>query len=1457
MNYAGKFDAAISSDGQGAASPFDVHVESVHGHVPANAIVVPDAHFLFNADFKRSGLDLVLSGDDHELVLHDYFKGEKRAPLASPDGAHLTGDIVTALTGAVDVSQAGAPAASGQVIGHVTKLVGSATVIRNGVSIILNMGENVEKGDVVQCGSNSTLGLTFIDGTVFGLSSNARMVLNEMVFDPNGSNNSSLLSLVAGTITFVAGETAKHGDMKVDTPVATMGIRGTAVLVEIDFAVPGQNATPDAHFQVLVEPDGHTGSYILFDKTTLQPIAAVNQAGQQINITNGVITQSNEPLPPDIQKLIQDVFTQKFSYNDTNKTTTAQTDTLNPLLFTGYGINAANGTIVIPQFALTGNSQTSTSSNSSTIFLPHVDVPPTVVVSGGSLTARAGAQVDIASGTIVFVDVNAIDKPTATARFNSFTVLDPNQNDITATLTAQQLAAIQAVAGQLSLSPSAGNTNIGTVSWTYSIADSAFSFLPTGDTLKLTYMVEVDTNYPPSNLAVFKPLTVTVTASNQVTWIHPTGGFWSVGSNWDDAGQVPTANDDVIIPAQHIPGGTGFYPVTIAAPAFAHTVTLDAANTTGAEIINESSFTVGDAVTLFNDAVLNNQGAASFGQLELFNQSSVLNSGSLTLLQGGDFEGQSTVVNAGPAAIIELAGGTLNVFVDINNSGLVKVDGGAVLNLEGAGATGDFQIGGVLNLEGTSFLQNGSLGNAGQVNVGGAVTFNDEAVINGGLGIINVTDALLLENRTSIVGGTLAVGEAGKLEVSTGGATLLGINIENSHLLQVDQGMVLGFADSTIENGNLVNGGTINSTGASAINGTNITNNGLIEALNSTLTIDHGTLANSDMLEANGGELDIRGETVDNAGTVGAVGDGTLKLLSSTIDNSGPGTMTIGAGSTLDLDNSNISRGTMTVSGTLDSEAGSNTISAAVTEHGGVTKVISGSLDLEGAFAGNIDLAGVSTLTLGATGLSAYAQTTVTYDASSTGTLKLVHSQDFDGTIAGLVGGAIDLLDINSVRNGSTVLPTVTFSGDSAGGTLTVASSVDPTEVAHLQLTGDYTDVQWGVTSDGNGGAIIFEAPTPIPFVVALPPGVNTNSLGLKTETFDLIPAGSASDNGAGFGNFFSATLNATFSATGHAGVVQGSSNVSPEPVVGPLPGEADTTHYLSIGASVGSDVSETISFNTEQNAFGLYWGANALDPENRVEFFQGTTLVASYTGSQIADLFQDVNGISLGGNGYIEFAGLASFNKVVLQSGNTGAFVLDNVSAGFIPPSNSDATETIASGRTLDISGPTTATVIFANNSGNTGELVIDKAADFTGLITRFSGNGTTSNSDLIDLKDINFGNLNKESYVENHAGTGGTLTLSAGTQTASINFSGSYTLQNFKFASDGHGGTLVIDPPVPTSQLEIGTEWHDSRGTGQIWHGIAGLVAEAHNVDAGEISPLALLHAQLAAQHNGFHFL
>jgi hypothetical protein len=130
-------------------------------------------------------------------------------------------------------------------IGKVVKATGSVTIEHaNAVVVQANVpgdggvgqtkaGDLVYKGDVVQTGADGKVGITFTDGTAFNLSSNARMVLNEFVYDPNGTSNSTLFSLSKGTFTFIAGKVAKTGDMKIDTPVATMGIRGTTPRVEI------------------------------------------------------------------------------------------------------------------------------------------------------------------------------------------------------------------------------------------------------------------------------------------------------------------------------------------------------------------------------------------------------------------------------------------------------------------------------------------------------------------------------------------------------------------------------------------------------------------------------------------------------------------------------------------------------------------------------------------------------------------------------------------------------------------------------------------------------------------------------------------------------------------------------------------------------------------------------------------------------------------------------------------------------------------------------------------------------------------------------------------------------------------------------------------------------------------------------------------------------------------------
>jgi fibronectin-binding autotransporter adhesin len=191
-----------------------------------------------------------------------------------------------------------------------------------------------------------------------------------------------------------------------------------------------------------------------------------------------------------------------------------------------------------------------------------------------------------------------------------------------------------------------------------------------------------------------------------------------------------------------------------------------------------------------------------------------------------------------------------------------------------------------------------------------------------------------------------------------------------------------------------------------------------------------------------------------------------------------------------------------------------------------------------------------------------------------------------------------------------------------------------------------------GETNPATQTIILDESP------VVLAAGAITNSLGMPTETFDEVHPGLVSNNGFGHGSFTSFALDATFSSSGDAGVVDGSSSVSAPPFIGPLPGHVDATNYLSIGAGG----SETISFATEQNEFGLYWGS--VDPSNTIDFYNGTKLVASYTGADISPLLASGGQGSFSSNGYVEFSDLVPFNKVVLSNGNANAFEIDNISA-------------------------------------------------------------------------------------------------------------------------------------------------------------------------------------------------
>src|SRR5581483_10397583 len=213
--------------------PTGVQVRAIaHDHANATSLTVPDASFLFSAEFKRSGSDLVLTGPDgQKFIVFDYFRFEKRPDLVTGEGAVLSAKVVEALAAAstpTQYAQATPPAPAAQVIGKVEKVAGSVTAIRNGVAVTLNVGDTVNKTDIVQTGSNSNLGISLLDGTALNLSADTRMALNEFIFDVNASTgNAGHLTLVQGTFAFVSGLVATTGGLNIETPVANIGIRGT------------------------------------------------------------------------------------------------------------------------------------------------------------------------------------------------------------------------------------------------------------------------------------------------------------------------------------------------------------------------------------------------------------------------------------------------------------------------------------------------------------------------------------------------------------------------------------------------------------------------------------------------------------------------------------------------------------------------------------------------------------------------------------------------------------------------------------------------------------------------------------------------------------------------------------------------------------------------------------------------------------------------------------------------------------------------------------------------------------------------------------------------------------------------------------------------------------------------------------------------------------------------------
>ena len=155
------------------------------------------------------------------------------------------------------------PAASDEPIGNVATLTGTASVTRNNQSPVpLKLKDDIYLNDVLQTSASSTLGVTFNDETTFNLTANASITVDDYIYQDGGKQNSALFDVTKGTVAFVASAVAKTGNMKITTPTATLGIRGTTGLVEVNGAGGGAH-----NIKLYPDPDGHVGTIDVNDRS--------------------------------------------------------------------------------------------------------------------------------------------------------------------------------------------------------------------------------------------------------------------------------------------------------------------------------------------------------------------------------------------------------------------------------------------------------------------------------------------------------------------------------------------------------------------------------------------------------------------------------------------------------------------------------------------------------------------------------------------------------------------------------------------------------------------------------------------------------------------------------------------------------------------------------------------------------------------------------------------------------------------------------------------------------------------------------------------------------------------------------------------------------------------------------------------------------------------------------------
>jgi FecR protein/Carbohydrate binding domain len=979
-----------------------IHNDSAH-----HSVLVPDAELLVSGAYHRAGPDLVLTNPDgHHFIVPGYFSSEHPPALVAPNGMTLSGDMVEMLAGSPapgEYAQA-QPGMPVDGIGKIEKAVGDVTAVRNGVAVTLHVGDAVFKSDVIQTGAGSSVGISFPDGTALNLVANTRMGLNDYKFDPSSNSNDALFTLVEGTFAFVAGKVAHTGDMKISTPVATMGIRGTTGVVEEEVAAISatQNGVTYSFSVVADFGTGVAGMYDLIDANG-NVVATVSQTGyvtyltpQGVNLPPLVsvapITNSQFAVEQDIlQQLLQAVtpaVQQQQQQTPGNSTPPAPPPNPIPILLNGPA------TFTVPSPSGTpGNTPPPPITVTVVVTPPPPPPPPTTPTATQTVTwiGGSGGNWNVAgnwSDDVVPTSFSAIVLTAAT--------IFVTDSETVNAVTVGPRATLDLVSGG-SLTLANSDTGLGTVELDGTGGDPTLAISGT------VFLLGPDP---------------TVAAGGEILLNGPTANNLIVGVAGTDAKLVNV--QDTIIGSGEIGQGDGNLTLVNGAEGTINATGLLIIDT-GNKVVNSGlmeataggTLQIGDSVS--NTGIVEATGADALvtmanAAFDNFGTISAQDQGAISF-SGVTFTNESTGSVNATGGTITVDGGT------VSNAGTVSAGAGGTLTIEDATVTnsdsGEVSIGATSNLSlVTAAILGGTVLNAGDLSVTGTSAIQGDTVTNTGDIAVGENASLTLEGSTSFNNAAGA-----QIEANGGGITInLDVNADVN--------------DGTIE---ALDGGSVTIN----INAEGSSNHGLIEAVGDGSSVTFSQNNHEDAAEYGDGDSDSGG----NYGTMEATGGGVV-TFNSGLDNYD--LVEAAAGGTVDFtdDNRNHSGGMIESTGAdslVDFGDGSlDNFSTIIAENGGAISLSSVMLTNEtsATFEASGSGSSISYTTGGVTNDG-------TIEADNSGAITFGGSigiQNEGGTIEALSGGSVEF-ETESTGSVSNDGGTVEASG--TGSSVTFDSSLN------------------------------------------------------------------------------------------------------------------------------------------------------------------------------------------------------------------------------------------------------------------------------------------------------------------------------------------------------------------------------------------------------------------------------